>query len=66
MKLIINGKNKEFSNSYTLHEIIAQCSANAEHVIAEINGSIIKSHQWQTTNIADGDAIELVTFVGGG
>lgn len=66
MKLIINGKNKEFSDSSTLHEVIAQCSANAEHVIAEINGKIIKSHQWQATNVADGDTIELVTFVGGG
>jgi sulfur carrier protein len=66
MKIIINGKEKEFMNSLQLKEVIEQFCKQSNLVIAELNGEIIKSNRWNETQLKDGDTIELVNFVGGG
>ena len=69
MKIIINGKEKEFSPSGNLKHVVEQfceLSSTSQRVIAEVNGTIIKSAQWSDTAIQNGDKIELVGFVGGG
>ena len=66
MKIKINGVEKEFTNGVYLKDIVTQVSQNNSRVIAEVNGRIIKSTDWPQTAISEGDAIELVSFVGGG
>ena len=66
MKITLNGKEKEFQNIENLTGIIQQFGKHQSHVIAEVNGEIIKSLNWNNTPIKDGDTIELVNFVGGG
>ncbi|MBU0469471.1 MAG: sulfur carrier protein ThiS [Candidatus Omnitrophica bacterium] len=66
MKMIINGQEKDFEPSLSLENLIDSLSQNKAHVIAELNGNIIKSSEWVRTTVAEGDKIELVTFVGGG
>ena len=43
MKITLNGQNKELATSQNLHQIIEQCCKQSKHVIAEVNGHIIKS-----------------------
>jgi thiamine biosynthesis protein ThiS len=66
MKITINGTQKEYANPVPIQELVSQYCKNPEHVIAEVNGEILRAPQWQGKSIADGDTIELVTFVGGG
>ncbi|MCA9400326.1 MAG: sulfur carrier protein ThiS [Candidatus Omnitrophica bacterium] len=66
MKITINGKIHELDSSQHLSSVIKGCGAKPEHIIAELNGKIIKQDQWDAVSIADGDQLELVTFVGGG
>lgn len=66
MKLILNGQEKEFSQTPHLRGVIEQFCKNSQRVIAEVNGEIVKSQQWEQTILKDGDALELVSFVGGG
>jgi thiamine biosynthesis protein ThiS len=66
MKVTINGTSKEYANSVPIQELVSQYCKNPKHVIIEVNGEIINASQWQQRSIADGDAIELVSFVGGG
>ena len=66
MKITLNGQNKELATSQNLHQIIEQFCKQSKHVIAEVNGHIIKSPRWTATTIKNGDTIELVSFVGGG
>lgn len=66
MRIKLNGQEKEFVNNQTLREIIGQIGQQNPRIIAEVNGEIIKGSRWNSTQIKDGDAIELVTFVGGG
>lgn len=66
MKITINGTQKEYANPVPIQELVSQYCKNPKHVIAEVNGEILRAPQWQDKSIADGDTIELVTFVGGG
>lgn len=66
MEILLNGKSHVLDNSSTLKQIIEQFSKNNKHIIAELNGSIIKSKSWQDIKVKNGDQLELVSIVGGG
>ncbi len=66
MILKINGQNKTFEDINYLSDIIDKFCKSNKNVIAEVNKTIIKSPNWGSTKLNDGDNIELVGFVGGG
>jgi thiamine biosynthesis protein ThiS len=66
IKIILNGKEKEFSTAPSLKSLIGEYCQGPQHVIAEVNGQIIKKQTWEITSLAQGDTIELVSMVGGG
>ncbi|MBL8013333.1 MAG: sulfur carrier protein ThiS [Candidatus Omnitrophica bacterium] len=66
MKITLNGTIKELPQSVLLTDLVSQYCKNPKHIIAEVNGEIIKSSNWTQKTVADGDTIELVGFVGGG
>jgi sulfur carrier protein len=66
MKITINGNEKEFNNPIALEDLVGQFCKNSKHVIAEVNGEILRAPQWAGRSIKEGDSIELVSFVGGG
>ena len=66
MQISLNGKPHAIENSTTLAQIIEEFSKNNKHIIAELNGTIIKSQTWQATAVKNGDQLELVSIVGGG
>ncbi len=66
MQIIINGKEKEFSGPIFLQAVIRDISRDPRHVIAEVNGRIVKNPVWPQTLLQEGDRVELVTMVGGG
>ena len=66
MKIQLNGREKEYPSPLNLKEMIAEFSKTRQKIIAEVNGQIIRSPQWEQTRLNDGDRIELVSFVGGG
>lgn len=66
MKITLNGQFKEISGAANLQNIIEQFCKDTLHVIAEVNGDIIKRQQWTQRQISEGDTVELVNIVGGG
>lgn len=66
MKITLNGREKELTGPQNLGEVIGQFCRNTAHVIAEINGDIVRPPQWDQVMIKEGDTIELLNFVGGG
>ena len=66
MNIMVNGNPKACSQKTNLRALIATVCRDSQHVIAELNGRIVKSADWKQTLLRDGDKIELVTFVGGG
>jgi thiamine biosynthesis protein ThiS len=66
VKLQINGEAKSFDGPLTLAALISQMALKPDRVAVELNRDIVPREQWAQTNLADGDRLEIVHFVGGG
>ncbi len=66
MKLQINGEDREFSSPLSLGSLLEQMALKADRVAVELNRNIVPRDQWATTDLEEGDQLEIVHFVGGG
>lgn len=66
MRITVNGHQKKILDKSNLQNIIEQFCRDSRHVIAQVNGQIVKSHEWTQRTIESGDTVELINFVGGG
>jgi len=66
MRIILNGAEKELAQEINLKNLIGQFCRDPQRVIAELNGTVVKSREWEQQALKDGDTLELVNFVGGG
>ena len=65
MYIILNGEETAVS-SQTLHAMVEEKGFDPDSVIAEVNLKLIKKDNWVQTRLAEGDKVELLSFVGGG
>lgn len=65
MNIFVNG-TQECIEPCTLAQLIAWKKLNAGALVVELNQQIIKQEFWQTTELQDGDRLEMLSFVGGG
>ena len=66
MKVIINGETKEFSDDFSLQDIITDLQIENKVMAAAVNMDIIKKDNWANFIPKNNDKIELLQFVGGG
>ena len=67
MKIQINGEQREFPQSVLLlAELINELSLTPQRIAVEVNKTIVRRGDWDTTTLKDGDHVEIVHFVGGG
>jgi sulfur carrier protein len=64
--LQINGETRDCSTATSLPELLEQLGLNPRLVAVEYNGEILHKQFWQTTQMQEGDRLEIVTIVGGG
>jgi sulfur carrier protein len=65
MKIVINGQEQVFVAN-TLAQLIEQLGMKQDRVAVELNRNIVSRAHWAETNLAEGDHLEIVHFVGGG
>ena len=65
MKILVNGQ-EQTTEPITLARLIEQLGLKQDRVAVELNRNIVPRSQWPETNLADGDRLEIVHFVGGG
>lgn len=67
MNIIINGKHEQIAlQEPTLENLLTAYSLQGKSVIIEANGEIVPKEKIGSTNVKEGDRIEIVQFVGGG
>ena len=64
--LTINGQNAQDFVGKSLAEYLAMQGFEVIRLAVERNGEIVPKAQYAQTILQDGDAIEIVRFVGGG
>ena len=62
----INGQDREFSAPLSLAALVESLGMKSGRVAVELNRDIVPREQWATTELAEGDRLEIVHFVGGG
>ena len=65
ISLMLNGA-QETRAACTLLTLVQEKQLGPERVVLELNGAIIKRPQWAEIVLQEGDALEIVCFVGGG
>ena len=66
MQIILNGDPHEVAGPLTLNVLLAQLNIDPRRVAVEHNLTVVKRANYDSTQINDGDQIEIVNFVGGG
>jgi thiazole synthase len=66
MKISLNGEPHELAGPLTLNDLLAQLNIDPRRVAVEHNLTVVKRANYDSTQIQDGDQIEIVNFVGGG
>ncbi len=66
MRLKINGEEMNIRDAVTISELIGELKITPGRVAVEVNLSVIKKTEFDTFRLKDGDAVEIVNFVGGG
>jgi len=66
LRLMVNGDPRALPGPATLTDLLAHLRLDARMVVVELNREIIRRQFLSDRQLKDGDAIELVHFVGGG
>lgn len=66
MKIRLNGEEREFQNDISISGLVSELGLNPKNVAVERNLEIVPKSQHDETTLSEGDAIEIVEFVGGG
>lgn len=64
--VVINGQPRTLAEGSTVAQLIALLGLSGKPVAVERNREVVPRAQHPTTVLADGDRLEVVTFVGGG
>lgn len=66
MTIFLNGEARELDSQKTVAELLEVFSLPKQRVAIELNRQVIRRQDWEKTEVADQDKIEVVHFVGGG
>ena len=66
MRIQLNGEDREVAESTTIAGLLAELGFEGKPVAVERNTLIIPRADHASTQLGDGDALEVVQFVGGG
>ncbi len=66
MKITLNGDPFEIAAPQTVSTLLAYLQIDSRRVAVEHNLAVLKRVRFETTELREGDAVEIVNFVGGG
>jgi thiamine biosynthesis protein ThiS len=66
LEILINGEPRRVPGPATAADLLRYLGLDARTVVVELNRQIVRRPNLGETVLADGDAVELVHFVGGG
>jgi thiamine biosynthesis protein ThiS len=64
--MVVNGSPLELAEDATVLELLRALSVSPDRVAVEVNREIVPREDYGCRRLAEGDRIELITFVGGG
>jgi thiamine biosynthesis protein ThiS len=66
LEIIVNGESRSLPGPASVADLLRHLGLDPRTVVVELNREIVRRPRLDDTALADGDAVELVHFVGGG
>jgi len=66
VEVVINGTPHQVRDEMSLAQAVSLLTRSATGVAAAINGEVVRRAAWESTRLAAGDHIEVITAVQGG
>jgi thiamine biosynthesis protein ThiS len=66
LEIIVNGESRSVPGPASVADLLRHLGLDPRTVVVELNQEIVRRPRLDETALADGDAVELVHFVGGG
>jgi thiamine biosynthesis protein ThiS len=66
LEIMVNGQSRRVPGPATVADLLRHLGLDPRTVVVELNREIVRRPRLDQTALADGDAVELVHFVGGG
>ncbi len=66
IEIMVNGEPKRIPQGFDLVRLLAWLAIDPARVAVELNRSIVRKQEWNTTVVEGGAQLEIVWFVGGG
>jgi len=66
MKIKINGEEKQIADGLSIDALLESLQIRPGRVVVERNRDIVQRELFGATMLVEGDALEIVHFVGGG
>jgi thiamine biosynthesis protein ThiS len=66
MNITLNGEKKQVADNITVDGLLESLNIQHQRVAVELNEMIVKKDRYGETIISEGDALEVVSFMGGG
>jgi thiamine biosynthesis protein ThiS len=66
LEIIVNGESRSLPGPASVADLLRHLGLDPRTVVVELNREIVRRLRLDDTALADGDAVELVHFVGGG
>lgn len=66
MEIIINGRRHPVTEELSLAAAVSLITSSGTGVAAAVNGDLVRRGAWESTRLANGDRVEVLTAVQGG
>jgi thiamine biosynthesis protein ThiS len=66
LEIMVNGESRRVPGPASVADLLRHLGLDPRTVVVELNREIVRRPRLDDTALADGDAVELVHFVGGG
>jgi thiamine biosynthesis protein ThiS len=66
VRVTVNGEPRDLPDSITIAELVGQLGLSQRRIAVEVNRDILPREQYAAHSLRDGDAVEIVHFIGGG
>jgi sulfur carrier protein len=64
--ITLNGRSRQAEDGISLTGLVQQVSERTTGIAVAVNGEVVPRGSWQSTELVEGDRVEVVTAVQGG
>lgn len=66
MQIVLNGKKIEIPDATSIQKLLEDLKIKPQMVACEVNSKIVRKNFYTSTQLSEGDRVEILQMIGGG